>query len=417
MRRRYIAAIVVFLSTVVGVAVSHFYPKAYSFLLGYMVAVAILFKTALISFFSVSKLKIITFLKGLTFIQGVILLIKRWFLDNVFAKWLRENIFKYLIEPLKSVFKYYKTLNFKSKFKNFFMPFIVAVSSVWLIYTSGYLDNLLLFTELKVFVIGLSKSALLVISKIFGFMLDSWITPILEVFALSYFLNKLEEWLGSDNIIVKAINWLGEKLNSLVWRFRVINRKYIDPIFNKKISKKSKQFGKSIEQYVWRKKTEYEYEQFEKLENKILKGHIDAYFSFKGIEKIKDKKRLYSLINKKTKDYLDIVAFVSRNRYGELVPESVGNSYYHDIFILEGVATSHKEGVKERRKKDLDYTDFWVLNTSNYPVKLLGSSKYKEQIIEPKSLTFIKTSDEIDYKKDKICFEFNGNKECAIVIE
>ena len=81
------------------------------------------------------------------------------------------------------------------------------------------------------------------------------------------------------------------------------------------------------------------------------------------------------------------------------------------------MATSHKEGVKERRKKDLDYTDFWVLNTSNYPVKLLGSSKYKEQIIEPKSLTFIKTSDEIDYKKDKICFEFNGNKECAIVIE
>ncbi len=417
MRRRYKAAIVVFVSTVVGVAVSHFYPKAYDFLLGYMVAVAILFKTALLSFVSVSKLKIITFLKSLTFLQAVILLIKRWFLDNVFAKWLRENIVKYLIEPIKGMVKYYRNLNFRRKFKNFLVPFIGIGASLWLIYISGYLDNLLLFTELKVFVIGLSKSVLLVISKISGFIFDSWITPVLEVFALSYFLNKLEEWLGRDNPIVKAINWIGEKLNSLVWRFRVINRKYIDPIFNKKVSKKSKQLANSLEQYINHKKTEYEYEQFERLENKILKGHIDAYFSFKGIEKIKDKKRLYSLINKKTKDHLDIVAYVSRNQYGELVPEDAEDSYYHDIFLLEGVATSHKDGVKEHKEKDLDYTDFWILNTSNYPVKLLGSDKYKEQIIEPKSVTLIKTDNEIDYKKDKICFEFNGKKECAVAIE
>ena len=417
MRRRYIAAIVVFLSTVVGVALSHFYPKAYDFLLGYMVAVAILLKTALISFFSVSKLKIITFLKGLTFLQGVNLLIKRWFLDNVFAKWLSENIVKYLIEPLKSILKYYRALNFKRKIKNFFVPILSLTATLWLIYQSGYLDNILLFTELKVFIIGLSKSALLVISKIFGFMLDSWITPILEVFALSYFLNKLEEWLDSDNPAVKSINWLGEKLNTLVWRFRVINRKYIDPIFNKKVSSKSKQFANSLEQYVNRKKTEYEYEQFERLENKILKGHIDSYYSFKGIEKIKDKKRLYSLINKKTKDYLDIVAFVSRNEYGELVPEDVEDSYYHDIFILEGVATSHKEGIKEHKVEGLDYTDFWVLNTSNYSVKLVGSKKYKERIIEPNSIVLIKVKGVLDYTQEKICFVFNNKQECAIVIE
>ena len=416
MRRRYIAALIVLFSTVVGFVVSHFYPQAYDILLGFMVAVAILFKSALISFITVSKLKIVAFLKNLTLLQAVILLIKRWFLDNVFAKWLRENIIKYLIVPIKSIIRYYRSLNLKRKIENFVVPFISVSATLWLIYQSGYLDNLLLFTELKVFIIGLSKTILLIFSKILSFMLDSWITPILEVFALSYFLNKLEEWLGNDNIIIKVINQLGEKLNKLVWFFSDINRKYIDSVINERVSKKSKQIANSLEQYVYRKKTEYEYEQFEKLESKILKGHIDAYFSFKGIEKIKDKKELYSLINKKTKDHLDIIAFVSRDKYGELVAENVDNSYYHDIFLLEGVATSHKDGVKEHREKDLDYTDFWILNTSNYPVKLLRSNKYEEKLIEPKSVTLIKTNREIDYNRDKICFEFNGKQECAIVL-
>lgn len=416
MRRRTVAAFVVLFVTLIGVIISYFYPEAFEFLLALMVPIAIVFKTALLSFFTVSKLKIVAFFKSLTLLQTAILLIKRWFLDNIFAKWLHENIVRHLIEPLKSMVKYYKSLNLRRKVKNFLLPFLSVAFILWLIYTSGYLDKVLLFTELKVFIIGFTKSTLLLLSKIFSFILDSWITPILEVFALSYLLNSLEEWLGSEHMIIKAFNWIGVKIHRAVEFFSDINKKYFAPFLLRKVSKKSRQFGTMLERYIDRKKSEYEYEQFERLENKILKGHIDAYFHFKGLEKIRDKKELYRLINKKTKDALNIVAFVSRNKYGELVPESVEDSYYHDIFILEGVATSHKEGIKSYKKEGLDSSDFWILNTSNYPVILLQSDKFEEQIIEPKSVTFIKTKSKIDYNKDRICFEFRHKRECAIVL-
>ena len=417
MRRRYIAALIVIIPVIIVSIINYFYPISYDILFGYMVAVAILFKSALISFYSVSKLKIVAFLKSLTILQAIILLVKRWFLDNVLARWIKKYITDHIIDSVYNTYNYYKSLNLRKKIKNFFLPTIILISSLWLIYSSGYLDNILLFTELKVFIIGLSKTVLLILTKIFGFIVNSWITPILEVFALSFILTKLEDWLGRDNPIIKAINWIGERLNSIFLLFEDLNKKYIDPHLNKRVSKKSQEFGNKINSYINQKKTEYEYEQFERLENKILKGHIDAYFTFKGIDKIKDKKKLYSLINRRTRDYLDIVAYLSRNKYGELVPEEVEDSYYHDIFILEGVATSHKSGVKEHKDDDLDYTDFWILNTSNYPVKLLGTTKYKEQIIDPKSVTFIKTNSEIDYQKDKICFEFNEKKECAVVLD
>jgi len=417
MRRRYIAAISVIIPIIIISIVKYFYPVSYDILFGYMIAVAILFKTALISFFTVSKLKIIAFLKGLTLLQAIVLLVKRWLLDNVFTVWLKENIIDHIIDAFVNTFKYYRSLNFRRKFKNFFLPLLIISSFLWLIYSSGYLDNILLFTELKVFIIGLSKTVLLVITKIFGFVLDSWLTPIIEVFALSFLLTKLEDWLGKDNFIVRGINWLGEGLNKIASIFGDLSEKYIDPILNEPVSKKTKDISNSINNYINHKKTEYEYEQFERLETKILKGHIDAYHTFKGMDKIRDKKKLYSLINKRTKDYLDIVAYVSRNRKGDLVPEEVEDSFYHDIFILEGVASSHKEGVKVQHESKPDYTDFWILNTSNYPVWLLASDKFDRQLIEPNSVTLIKTSQEIDYSKDKICFEFRDKQECAIVLD
>ena len=417
MRRRYIAALSVIVPIIVIALLKQFYPLSYDLLFGYIVAIALLFKGALISFFTVSKLKIITFLKGLTLLQATILLLKRWLLDNVLTIWIKENIIRHILDAIKNSIAYYRSLNFRKKLKNFFIPFIVTITLIWMVGSWGYLDDILLFTELKVFIVGFSKTMLLLLGKIFGFVLDSWISPILEVFALSFLLTKLEDWLGREHFIVRAINWLGEGLNSIVSLFANINRKYIATLLNRPVKRKSKELGEYINSYINRKRSEYEYEQFERLETKILKGHIDAYHNFRGMEKIRDKKRLYSLINKQTKDYLDIVAFVSRDKFGNLVAEDVDNSYYHDIFILEGVASSHRDGIKPKQEQIPDFSDFWILNSSNYPAKLVATAKYDGQIIEPKSVTFIKTKEPIDYKRDKICFEFKEQIECAVVLE
>jgi len=417
MRRRYIALFAVLIPIIIVAILRQFYPISYDILLAYVLGLAIVFKTTVISFYSASKLKLLAFIKGLTILQIIILLVKRWFLDNVFTKWLQNNIVDHIIDPFKNMFKYYRSLSFRRKVKNFLVPFLVTTTLVWLIYYSGYLDDIFLFTELKVFIIGLSKGLLAIILKVFGFVLDSWITPILELFAFSFILSKLEDWLGKNNPIVRAINWIGNKLNTLLIFFADLNEKYLDPILNHKVSKKSKEFSEKINNYIDKKKIIYEYEQFERLENKIMAGHIDAYHYFKGMENIKDKKKLYSIINKRTKDYLDIVAYASRTSDGSLVDESVPDSYYHDIFILEGIASSYKDGVAKEKEQEPDATDFWILNTSNHPATLIKSDKWEEQELKPNSLTLIKTSEAVDYKNDKICFKYKDTYECAIVLD
>jgi len=409
MKRRHIAALAVIIPVVVVTILKLYYPLSYKVLSGYMVAIALVFKTALFSFYSASKLKILAFIKGLTFLQGSYLLIKRWFLDTIFARWLQKNVTDHIRVGFKELGEYYKALNLRAKMRNFFIPLILSIISAWALYTTGYLDNLLLFTEIKVIVIGISKTILMMGTKFFGFMINSWITPILEVFALSWLFSWMERVLGADNPIIRFFNWVGAKLNNLLFFFADINKKHIDPLLNDHVSRQSRNLSSKISNYIKRKKISYEYEQFDKFEQRILKGHINAYHSFKDMEKVTDKRSLYTLINKKTDDNLDIVGFVSRNKRGELLPETVDDSFYHDIFLLEGIASSHKHGVREEQATDPDHSDFWVLNTSKYPVTLRShSQKIPTQEIAGNTLILIKTDHPQDYSCGDIYFEFRG---------
>ncbi len=417
MRRRTIAAIAVFVPVAIVGVLKYFFPLTYDWLDGYMVVIALAFKAALLSFFSASKLKFITFLKGLTLLQGVLLLVKRWFLDNVFARWLKRNITDHIKGAFGDLFAYYRTLNIRTKFKNIFIPLILTVGSIWAAYSTGYLDNLLLFTEFKVVIIGLSKTFLAIGLKLFGFMVDSWITPILEVFALSYILSALERLLGHDHPVIRGINWLGAKLNALFLAIATLNRRHIDPLLNDHVAAGSRTLADKLLAYVRDKKIDYEYEQFDRLEKKILDGHIDAYYQFKGMELITDKRELYTRINHATRDHLDIVAYVSRNKKGDLLPENIPDSFYHDVFLLEGIASSSQNGVKEEIDGHPDHTDFWVLNTSRHPVALRTHSGHiSTQEIAGQSLVMIESDHAIDYHEGDIVFEYKGRTETVVPI-
>jgi len=95
-RRRDLAALLIALPLLVGSVLYLFFPESWDWTLGYMLAASLAFKGAILSFYSASKLKLIAFFKGLTLLQGSLLLIKRWFLDNVFSRWLRRNV----LEPV-----------------------------------------------------------------------------------------------------------------------------------------------------------------------------------------------------------------------------------------------------------------------------------------------------------------------------
>ena len=416
MKRRYIAIIVIIVPFIIALILNKFYPKSYEWLSAYMIAVAIAFKGAIVSFFIASKLKIITFLKGLTILEATTLLIKRWFLDNIFAKWIERNIIQHLKNVTIDLANYYKALNFTTKLKNALIPIFILFIIAIALYSGGYLDKFLLLTELKLFVIALSKSILAIITHVLSFIFDSWITPILEVFALSFILNWLEEKLGDTNPIIKILNSISGVINYIINIFTNIDSQ-LEPYINKPISKRAKYLNLKLSKYLNSKKIAFEYQQFEKLEQSIMKAHIDSYFSFKNIDKIKDKKELYTLINQKSKDNLNIVAYLSRNAKGELLDENVEDSFYHDIFILEGIATSSKDGIKKELTNKPDATDFWVLNTSNFPVTIYSKNGDFNQItIKGNSLKLIQSNKPQEYNSGNILFRFQNITKTVIAI-
>jgi len=217
MRRRYKALLAITLpvTVVYGLKVTH--AASYDWLMGYMFAIALVFKASILSLWFASKLKLIAFLKGLTFFQGLLLLLKRWFLDNILMQWLKHNVFEHIIEGLKEVRDYYVRLNLKAKMKNILSIFLGTFLIGLIVYWLGYLDKLLFFAEIKIIASALFEGILTFITKITSSMLSwfatSWVAPILEVFALSYILTLLEKWFGANNPLSRFFNFVGDKLN------------------------------------------------------------------------------------------------------------------------------------------------------------------------------------------------------------
>ena len=406
MKRRYKALIAIIVPVLIMVILSYVHPISYNYIMGYMIAVVLVFKSSILSLWLLSKLKLLHFLKGLTLFQAVLLGLKRWLIDNVVSQWLDKHIISHFKKPFSELFQYYKAISFRTKIKNFVFIVLPLGAGVWVMYLTDLLTHIALFVELKVIVIGFFKALWLLVSKIFIWLTSSWFAPILEVFALSYLLTLLERFLGKNNPVSRFFNYIGDKLNDFLAFLGVLNDKHIEPILNKNISKRSERFGSKISQMVRNKKIKDEYLYFDNLQNIILKGHINAYHAFEGMEDMKDKKELYNIINKKTDDNIDIIAYVSRNGKGDLLDEKVIDDYYHDVFLLKGIASNRSHGVRVQNEKEIDYTDFWVLNTSKYPVWIKSHSNTLEnKEVKANEMILIKTKQHVNSNNNDLYFE------------
>ena len=409
MKRRYKALLAIIIPVIIMALLSNFHEPSYNYIMGYMVAVVLIFKSSLLSLWFLSKLKFLHFIKTLTFFQALLLGIKRWFIDNMVSKWLEKHIIRHFKKPFKELFQYYNAINFKTKIKNFMIIVLPLGIGIWIMYLMDLLTHIAVFMELKVFVIGFFKALWVVFAKIFLWMTSSWFAPILEVFALSYLLTLLEKLLGKNNPISRFFNYMGDKLNDVLEYVGLLNDKHIEPLLNKNLSERSANYGSKISSMIKNKKTRDERLYFDNFQNLILKGHINAYYTFDGMDKISDKKELYRIINEKTADNIDIIAYVSRNGKGELLEEACKDDYYHDIFILKGIASNRSHGIREHLHEDIDYTDFWVLNTSRHPVWLKSNTGNIENIkLNGNEMKFIKTKTHPNFKKGDIYFQHNG---------
>ena len=426
MRRRYKALLAIIIPVILMWILKHIHPISYQWIMGYMVAVALVFKASIMSLWFASKLKLITFLKGLTLFQGLILLLKRWFLDNVLTTWIKEHIIDHIVEAFKEIKTFYWRLNLKAKLKNLLMIVLGTAAVGGLLHFAGYLDNLLIFAEIKLIIETVLKTLIGFFGKIGSWVAawfaTSWLAPIIQVFALSYLLTLIEKWFGPDNPLSRLLNYIGDKINVMLYYMGILKRKHIDPMVECKVVSNSKKMGEKLSMMIRNKKIQEEYRYFERFEQIIMKGHIDAYHSFKGMENITDKRELYKRINQKTKDNIDIVAYVSRNGLGILLEEDVPDSFYHDIFLLESFASHQEHGVKVYDEPEdpnhIDHTDFWVLNTSKFPV-IIGSESenFKRECIFPNGLRLIKTDKPFCYTSGDVYCEYEGVRVAVTPVE
>jgi len=415
MRRRHKALIAIALPIIVVYGLKYTFNSSYEWLMGYMFAMALVFKGSILSLWFASKLKIIAFLQHLTLLQTLLLLLKRWFLDNVVTAWIKEHILLHLLEAFQEIKSFYLHLNLKAKLKNIggilLSLFVVLTLAHWV----GYLDNLLFFTQVKLLASAIVQGIVTYTTKFLsawiGWFTTSWIAPLLQLFALSYLLTLLEKYFGPKNLLSRFFNFLGDRLNLLFYYLGFLKQKHIDPMVACKVVSNSKKVGNKLTHMIQNKKIREEYLYFEHFENLIMKGHIDAYYTFKGMEKIESKQKLYQRINEKTKDNIDIVAYISRNAKGELLDEGVVDTFHHDIFLLESFASHQTYGVKTylNDPQHIDHTDFWVLNTSSLPI-LMGSysENFEPVCISPHGLKLIKTDKPFCYASGDVYGEYEG---------
>jgi len=409
MKRRYKALIAIIAPVLFMAILSQLHEVSYNYIMGYMVAVVLVFKSSILSLWLLSKLKLLHFLKGLTLFQALLLGIKRWFIDNLVSQWLERHIIRHFKKPFRELFQYYNAINFKTKMKNFIIFILPLGIGVWIMYITDVLTHLTLFMELKILVIGFFKLLFGFVAKIFIWLTSSWFAPIFEVFALSYLLTLLERLLGENNPISRFFNYIGDRLNNLLEFIGILNDKHIEPILNKNIAQRSENYGNRLSSFIKKRKIREEHLYFDNFQNIILKGHINAYYSFPGMEEITDKKELYQLINEKTADNIDIIAYVSRNGKGDILDEFCKDDYYHDIFLLKGIASHRSHGVRVQNDDDIDYTDFWVLNTSRFPVWIKShNDTVEDYLLEGNEMKLIKTKTHINFKNNNIYFEYEG---------
>jgi hypothetical protein len=398
---------------------------SYNWLSGYMFAVALVFKTSLVSLWLAAKLHFVSFIAGLTIFQGIILLIKRWLLDSVMATWIQTHIIDNVSDAFKEAKDFYLRQDLKTKFKNIFFFLFSITFSGWLLYVAGLLDNIVLFAELRLFIAGIFSAIVTFVTKFASWTLSllaiSWLGPLLELFAFSYILTRLDVWFGPNNFLSRFFSFIGDKINLMLYYLGILKEKHIDPLILDPMINKSKQMGVQLSSSIRSKKIREEYRHSENFENIIMKGHIDAYRSFSGLNKITDKTDLYARINQKTGNNMDIVAYVSRSASGELMKEDAPHNHYHDVLLLESFASHKKHGVKVYDEpideKHINQKDFWVLNCNNYPVTIRSNTyNFDNMEIPAHGLKLIKVKNPFCYKFGDVFCEYNDKRVAVTAI-
>lgn len=354
--------------------------------IGYLASIiALYFK----SFLAASKKKLILFLKTLTVAKAISIGVKRFIIDNYVSKWLDKNVFTPIAKPL---------LRFvKTSFKTGKSRILLAISGtalfVWMAYAFDLLHHIIFFAEIKTIVIGFFKFMWIFMDKVFTFFynlfVNSFFAPILQIFALSYLLEKAEKIPYIGRYIKSFFDFFAK---TLAFAF-----KRLEKVLSARISRRVRVFMRKIAQKI-EDATErmlvaseiYLMSKFIKKYGsnpyKYIQKDLHRYMDKKGIKKIKSLNEKLDFLryhNEYTQDDIHFKGIF--NLGGSWLP-------VRDVLVLESLASDRKKGSDNGK---IAKSDTWLVNLFGEPLTLYLRNG-KKKLLRPGKIVLAKESGIID---------------------
>lgn len=354
--------------------------------IGYLVGIAVLYFKG---FLAASKKKLILFLKTLTLAKAVSIGIKRFIIDNYVSKWLEKNVFGPIAKPL---LRFIKT-SFKTGKRRIFLAIGGTALFVWMAYAFDLLHHIIFFAEIKAIVIGFFKFLWIFLDKVFAFFynlfVNSFFAPILQIFALSYLLEKAEKipYVGKyvkgffdffANVFALAFRKLEKILSARISRgVRAFMRKTA-----RKIEGATERMLVSSELYLMSKFIK----RYGSDPYKYIQRDLHRYMKkkgFKRIDSLGEKLNFLRYHNEKTDDDVHFKGIF--NLGGSWPP-------VRDVLVVESLASDRKKGSDNGK---IAKSDAWLINLFGEPLTLYLRNG-KRKLLRPGKIVLAKESGIID---------------------
>jgi len=336
-----------------------------------------------VGFALASKVSFLTYLKTMTILKAIILAVKRFLIDNVFSRWLEKNIISHITPSIQKFIKYYKSVNLKLKVKKTMYAIIPASIVVFLLNWAGVLKGFAIYGEIKAIVIGFFKLVWAIGGKVlvpfFTMISNSWLAPIIEIFALSWILGIIERKVPIvgpfiSNFIKRAVRLISvvfESFSDFIYRHA---GKKVNVFFGSN----TKRFNGFLIGKIEKSQVKNEVNAIKEFQKILNSGGIHSYHEETGASG----SEFYSMVNKKTNDHVDIAAYTNHDTWEE-------------VLIIQGIASHDESGTDSGR---IVKEDFWVLNNTNEPVQLLSQDNtVKPTRINPGKVRLIKGRGKVDF--------------------
>jgi len=339
-----------------------------------------------------SKAKLLAYIKTLTIYKTFALAIKRFVIDNVFSKWLNETIINPIMGPIKQYVKYYLSLDIKSKIKKLLYFFIPISIFTYIIQMAGLIEHIMFFAEIKTMVIGFFKILWLVSGKalfyITTFLQTSWLAPLFEIFALSWFISKLEKIPYIGKYVSSFFQYLSNVFSYIFNIWNLFYHKFIYTNLSKKLKEKMDKFSIYMINKLEGTKHDNEIYLIRKFKKEFLKNN--------KIKEIVDNFGFYEadIITSKS---------IKINAYLELK-----NGF---VMLIESYASCNNNGNTNGKIKQ---SHFWILNFSNENIEIFSKNNFfKRKEIKPYKLilfnSLIQNINDIEIEQNGIISKLTAN--------